>query len=69
MKQIVDDLSLDMMAEHDLPVDIIVTPRRIINVRNRLKKPMCGVIWDHVTQDKIDEIPILKMLKNRHSSI
>ena len=30
--QIVDDLSLDMMAEHDLPVDIIVTPRSVFTI-------------------------------------
>ena len=33
--QIVDDLTLDLMSAHDLPVDIVVTPRRIINVRKR----------------------------------
>jgi hypothetical protein len=33
--QIVDELSLDLMSEHDLPVDIIVTPKRIFNVRKR----------------------------------
>jgi 5-formyltetrahydrofolate cyclo-ligase len=39
--QIVDDLSLDMMAIHDLPVDIIVTPKRVINVRKRQKQRLC----------------------------
>ena len=29
--QIVDDLSLDLMTDHDLPV----TPKRIVNVRRR----------------------------------
>ena len=33
--QIVDDLSLDLMTVHDLPVDVIVTPKRIVNVRRR----------------------------------
>ena len=33
--QIVDDLTFDLMDVHDLPVDIIVTPKRIINVRKR----------------------------------
>ena len=33
--QIVDDLSLDLMTDHDLPVDVIVTPKRIVNVRRR----------------------------------
>jgi len=37
--QIVDNdvLSIDLMSDHDLPVDIIVTPKRIVNVRRRQK--------------------------------
>ena len=35
LQQIVDDLTLATMTQHDLPVDIIVTPKRIVNVRNR----------------------------------
>lgn len=56
------DLPLDLVSDHDLPVDIIVTPRRVINVRQPLAKPSCGVIWDYVTREKVEEIPVLRSL-------
>ena len=39
--QIVSDevFGQNLQADHDLPVDIIVTPRRIINVKPRMAKP------------------------------
>ena len=63
------DLPLSLMTPHDLPVDLIVTPTRVINVRNPLDKPSCGVLWDQVTQQKLNEIPVLKKLKTFPSSI
>lgn len=48
---------------HDLPVDIIVTPTRVINVRNKLKKPSNGILWDMITENYLKNIPILSQLK------
>ena len=59
------DLPLSLMQDHDLPVDIIVTPRRVINVRKKLAKPTCGVIWSKVTEDMRIEIPILGKMEEQ----
>ncbi|XP_066925915.1 methenyltetrahydrofolate synthase domain-containing protein-like [Clytia hemisphaerica] len=57
------DLPISLMKCHDLPVDIIVTPTRVINVRKKLIKPSGGVHWDLVTENQLENIPILKRLK------
>jgi len=42
--QIVDDLTLDLMAEHDLPVDIVVTPRSVLTLAaNKLVRILSGL--------------------------
>ena len=51
-----------LFASHDLAVDIIVTPTRIIRVEKRLPKPE-GVIWNILTREKFDKIPILKEIQ------
>ncbi len=63
--QVVDTRKLPkaVLARHDLPVDMIVTPSRIINVRNRLDKPKCGIIWSQLKEDDLEEMPVLKSLK------
>ena len=50
--------------KHDLPVDIILTPRRILNSLNPYPKPK-GIYWDILDEHKISQIPILKELKAR----
>jgi len=56
--QIVEDIPMEI---HDVPVDIIATPSRLIETKNTFKKPP-GIIWDLVTIDIINEFPILKQL-------
>lgn len=46
------------MEEHDLPVDIIVTPTRIIRVERAYRKPK-GIYWERISEEKLREIPIL----------
>ena len=53
-------MSTSLMMEHDLPVDIIVTPKRIINVRPKLKKPERGILWDDINQNHLSLMPFLK---------
>src|ERR671930_2471470 len=36
-----------MMTDHDLPVDLIVTPRAAIDVERQYPRPR-GVLWDHL---------------------
>jgi 5-formyltetrahydrofolate cyclo-ligase len=53
------------MEEHDLPVDIIVTPMRIIRIERAYRKPK-GIYWDRIDREKLKEIPILaEILRER----
>jgi len=57
------ELPLSTLAVHDLPVDIIVTPTRIINVRRRLAKPMQGILWELLSPERLNEMPVLRKFK------
>jgi 5-formyltetrahydrofolate cyclo-ligase len=54
------------LTEHDVPVDIIVTPTRIIRVPEgtRLGKPS-GVYWNLLSPQKLAQIRVLRELKGR----
>lgn len=45
---------------HDVPVDFIITPERIIDCRaaHGPREPV-GIRWDDLTQEKIESIPLL----------
>jgi 5-formyltetrahydrofolate cyclo-ligase len=48
------------MAEHDVPVDFIVTPDRLIDCRGRHGRPrQAGIRWQDLTEEKIAAIPLL----------
>jgi len=64
-----DELPVSMLSLHDLPVDIIVTPTRVINVRKRLPKPSEGILWDLITVEQLENIPVLKALQRSISDI
>jgi len=55
-----------VMMVHDVPVDIIVTPTRVIRVpsKTRLPKPT-GIYWDILSQEKFDAIRVLQTLKKQ----
>jgi 5-formyltetrahydrofolate cyclo-ligase len=44
--------------DHDVPLDIVVTPERIIEVDRTRDRPT-GVDWDLLTDDRLAEIPAL----------
>lgn len=52
------------MMLHDVPVDIIVTPTRVIHVdpSTRLPKPT-GIYWNLLSREKIAQIRVLRELK------
>jgi len=52
------------MMKHDVPVDIIVTPTKVIRVNKekQLPKPD-GIYWDLLSEQKIAQIRVLRTLK------
>jgi 5-formyltetrahydrofolate cyclo-ligase len=50
-----------MMTSHDLPVDVIATPRAVIEVERQYERPR-GILWDHLQPPQIREIPILERM-------
>ncbi len=49
---------------YDLTVDIIATPTRLIRVEPRPPKPP-GILWEHLPEEKLREIPLLRELRER----
>ncbi|HWP59227.1 MAG TPA: 5-formyltetrahydrofolate cyclo-ligase [Candidatus Acidoferrales bacterium] len=47
------------MTEHDIPLDAIVTPSRLIALKPRYPKPK-GIYWPLLSPEKIEAIPLLK---------
>ena len=48
------------MTDHDIPLTAIITPQEIIEVESSFARPK-GIYWKMLPQEKIDEIPVLKM--------
>jgi 5-formyltetrahydrofolate cyclo-ligase len=46
-------------TDHDFRIDFIVTPEKIIQTHRQGGRPE-GIIRDHLSEQKISEIPILK---------
>jgi 5-formyltetrahydrofolate cyclo-ligase len=48
------------LTSHDVPVDFIVTPERVIDCRTRHgPRPAGGIRWEDLTEEKIAAIPLL----------
>jgi len=50
------------VEEHDVPVDVIATPTRSIETHTEFRRPR-GIIWERVTPQMMDEMPVLKSIK------
>jgi 5-formyltetrahydrofolate cyclo-ligase len=48
-----------MMTAHDIPVNLVATPRAVIEVDGAYKPPP-GILWDHLQPPQIHEIPVLE---------
>ncbi|CAF3507375.1 unnamed protein product [Rotaria sp. Silwood1] len=60
--QLINDLPNNVMEQHDLPVDIIVTPKRYIYTKRLFPRPE-RVYWNKLDPDMILNIPVLQELK------
>ncbi|HEV2373996.1 MAG TPA: 5-formyltetrahydrofolate cyclo-ligase [Streptosporangiaceae bacterium] len=48
------------LTPHDVPVDLIVTPERVVECRPRREtRPAAGIRWEDLTEEKIAAIPLL----------
>lgn len=52
------------LMKHDVPVDIIVTPTRILRVdpQKRFPKPT-GIYWDLLSPEKLEQVRVLRTMK------
>jgi 5-formyltetrahydrofolate cyclo-ligase len=54
------------LTSHDVPVDFVVTPERVIDCRaGRGPRPVSGIQWADLTEEKIAAIPLLSALRDR----
>ncbi|MFX0195208.1 MAG: 5-formyltetrahydrofolate cyclo-ligase [Candidatus Hodarchaeota archaeon] len=58
--QLIDQQIADI-EPWDLVVDLIITPTQILRIPSRKKRPM--ILWDYLSQEKLEEIPLLKEMK------
>lgn len=63
-KQLVDDIPLEKLQVHDVPVDVICTPTQVIHTNTTIPKPQ-GIYWDRLSPEKLSQIKILRELKRR----
>ncbi|KAM9374079.1 methenyltetrahydrofolate synthase domain-containing protein [Phaethornis superciliosus] len=58
------DIAEELLGDHDLTVDYILTPSRTIKTNCKRPKPQ-GIIWHKVSYEMLEKIPILKNLRYR----
>jgi 5-formyltetrahydrofolate cyclo-ligase len=52
---------------YDVPVDVIATPTRLVRIPFSRPKPK-GVIWELLSDEKLEEIPLLKTLREKRKA-
>ncbi|XP_038662222.1 methenyltetrahydrofolate synthase domain-containing protein isoform X4 [Scyliorhinus canicula] len=58
------DIPEELMDNHDLTVDYILTPTQVIRTECKRSKPQ-GIIWSKVDSEMMERMPILKSLRFR----
>ena len=59
----IDDEPLPM-TDHDVSLDLIVTPERVIRTRRALPKPK-GILWAELSDAQLDAMPVLALMRRR----
>jgi 5-formyltetrahydrofolate cyclo-ligase len=52
------------VADHDIRLDLIATPERIIECARPARRPAPGIHWDELTAEKIAAIPLLSRIRH-----
>ena len=55
------------MTAHDVPVDLVVTPERVIRTRTAHRKPE-GIRWQELSRDQLAAIPVLRRFAVRRTA-
>lgn len=63
-EQLVDDIPVEKLLIHDVPVDIVCTPTQVIFTNTAIPKPQ-GIYWDKLSPEKLSQIRILRELKSK----
>eukprot|EP01062_Namystynia_karyoxenos_P056511 TRINITY_DN47483_c0_g1_i1.p1 TRINITY_DN47483_c0_g1~~TRINITY_DN47483_c0_g1_i1.p1 ORF type:complete len:376 (+),score=127.58 TRINITY_DN47483_c0_g1_i1:64-1128(+) len=63
-EQLVSDIPSDELLEHDVRVDVICTPTRVIRVPRQRPQPT-GIYWELLSPEKLAQVAVLRQLK-RH---
>ncbi|XP_032094302.1 methenyltetrahydrofolate synthase domain-containing protein isoform X1 [Thamnophis elegans] len=58
------DIPEELLDDHDLTVDYILTPTRIIKTECKRPKPW-GIMWHKISRETLQRIPVLKILHDR----
>jgi 5-formyltetrahydrofolate cyclo-ligase len=53
-----------LLEDHDLTVDYILTPTRVITTGCQRPKP-AGIMWSKITREMLEKMPILRSLRDR----
>ncbi|XP_077144985.1 methenyltetrahydrofolate synthase domain-containing protein isoform X2 [Ranitomeya variabilis] len=61
------DFPEDLLDDHDLTVDYVLTPTRVIKTGCTRPKPQ-GIIWSKISRDLMSKIPILRRLQEMERS-
>jgi 5-formyltetrahydrofolate cyclo-ligase len=55
------------MTPHDVPVDLVVTPQRVIRTRTAFARPD-GIRWSQLSAEQLDAMPVLRRLELRRTA-
>jgi 5-formyltetrahydrofolate cyclo-ligase len=51
------------MVDHDIPVDILITPEEVVETNHTLPRPE-GIYWHLLPEEKIASIPVLQEIRS-----
>ena len=61
--QVIEDLPENIFGQHDVPVDFIVTPTRVIECQGTNKPRPSQVYWNLLAKNQLASIPALRKLR------